>query len=350
MDKKRLTGTKDKPLRPCEGVRQWTTSKGWSVFEIHYTADPDKRSEEWKQSALDSMPDLQSYNREFEIDWTSTTGLAFYQAFYKKNIEEPGYYVRVQNVPAPPAVIYRGFDFGFRRPACVWAYQDRDGRLRVLREFSPQNMDVYEFRDTVRAISGEIGLDDKSLDNKPKAQETLNTLHPGVPWFSKDHQFVDFCGVEARKVNTLTGDHGEINDYEVMRSGGIDLHIVNQRVSAGTYIIRQLMKDYGGSPNLLIDPTCAVIIRGLAGGLTFGSGTKSTPLDDAIAPHPELSHLHDGLRYLVCGVFNVADMQKVINQGVARAQKRSVHPSKKEPPRYGPTDDLEDLPFWASLE
>lgn len=342
--------TKDHPDEVMQGVKSWTTKKGWQVFEIHYTADPDKRSEEWKQAAMDSMPDLQSYNREFEIDWKSTSGLAFYQAFYKKYAEDKSYYVRAQDIPDGP-IIYRGFDFGFRKPACVWAWQDSDGKLRVLREFTPENIDTYEFREAVRYLSGEIAINDKTFDNKPRALEWLELVHPEGPWFKRGTKFLDFCGVEAKHVNSVVGDHGEMNDFEIMCAGGVDLYIVNQRVSSGTYIIRQLMKEQeDGSPAILIDPSCTTLVAGLAGGLTFGEGTKATPLDDAVAPDPVYSHIHDGLRYLVCGIINVADVKSVRNKAFAKRETEPKPSQRKEPPRYGPSENWEDLPFYVTID
>jgi hypothetical protein len=334
-----------------EGVRIWRNKKGWKCFEIHYTADPDKRTPEWKARALSSMPDLQSFNREFEIDWTSTSGLPFYPVMYKKYIEERSYFIRAQEIPPPGVRICRGFDFGFHRPACVFAWQDKDGTLRVLREFLPREIDVYSFRDAVRFISGEISqIEDKHV----RARAWCERLAPNGPWFPKGTAFVNYCGLEAKKIQSITGDFGEVNDFEVFEGGNIGLSIVNQRVSAGTYILRQLQKDSGGSPRLLIDPSCTTLIAAMCGGLTFGEGTKATPLDDEVAVHPEYSHVHDALRYLVTGIINVADVAVKVNLGLAAMERERPKPAVKnpEPPRYGPADvnKWEDAPFYASPE
>lgn len=331
-----------------EGITTWRTKKGWLVFQIHYTADPDKRTPEWKQGAIDSMPDLQSYNREFEIDWASTTGLPFYPAFYKTYAENRSYYVRTQE--APNGIIYRGFDFGFHRPACVWAWLDNAGTLRVLREFCPRQLDVYDFREAVKFLSGET---DQIQASRPRAISWCDrVLAGGERWFKKGTKFINFCGVEAKKTQSLTGDFGEMNDFEVFEGGGVSLSIVNQRVSAGTYILRNLMKDRNGSPGIQVDPSCLTLLHGLAGGLTFGDGSKSTPLDDEVAIHPELSHIHDALRYLVTGVINVSDVQSRMNSGYDKAPREpETKDRRKEPPRYGPSEKpLEDLPFWAGYE
>ena len=330
-----------------DGIRTWRTVKNWCVFEVHYTADPDKRTPEWKAKALNSMPDLQSFNREFEIDWTSTTGLPFYPLMYKKYVEDRGYYIRVQEVPGN-VLLYRGFDFGFHRPACVFAFQDATGTLRVLREFCPKEIDVYEFRDAVKFISGELA---EIPEKHSRARQWCERVAPDGPWFKKGTKFLNFCGVEAKKIQTMTGDYGELNDFDVFQGGGVALSIVNQRVSAGTYILRNLMKDFGGSPRILIDPRCTTLIAGMSGGLTFGEGNKASPLDDEIAIHPEYSHIHDALRYLVTGIINVSDIQVRLNEGFPDGKpKAPVDPRRAEPPRYGPSDvnKWEDAPFYAN--
>lgn len=328
-----------------EGLTTWRTKKGWLVAQIHFTADPDKRSAEWKQSAMDSMPDMQSYNREFEIDWTSSTGQPFYPVAYQKYVEDRGYFISEQKIPPERVAIYRGFDFGFHRPACVWAWIDSDGVVRVLREFCPKEIDSYNFREAVKHLSGE--LPEIPL-GRSKAQHWVDRAKTSGPeWFEK-RQYINFSGLEAKMVQSITGDKGEMNDFEIFDGGGVHLSIVNQRVSAGTYIIRNLMRDRGGKPSIQIDPSCTTLISALCGGLTFGVGTKATPLDDEVAVHPEYSHVHDALRYLVTGVINVADITTIMNQGITPKEK-PVDDRRREPPRFGPHHNAEeDLPFYAT--
>lgn len=343
------TNTHSNPDQLMDGVRFWRTIKNWAVMEIGYRADPDKRSPEWKAAAMNSMPDMQSFHREFSIDWTSTTGLPFYPIMYKKFIEERSYFIRVQETPDVSVLpILRGFDFGFHRPACVFGHQSADGAMHVLREFCPTEIDVYEFRDAVRFISGEIEV---VPEKHKRARAWCERVANDGPWFPKGTKYMNYCGLEAKKIQSMTGDFGELNDYEVFEGGGIGLSIINQRVSAGTYILRQLQKEFNGSPRLFIDPSCLTLIAGMCGGLTFGEGTKATPLDDEIAVHPEYSHVHDALRYLVTGVINVADVSQPLNPGLAAKATAPPPDRRREPPRVSPGAVApDDSAFYATID
>ena len=343
-------GTKDNPDSPMEGIQTWRTKKGWKVLRLHYTADPDKRSPEWKQAAMDSMPDQMSFNREFEIDFTSSSGLPFYPLFYEKYAEDKGYFCAPQPYPKR-GLIYRGFDFGFRKPACIWLREGIDGVVRVLREFTPENIDVYQFRDAVKVLSGEMDISELDPERHERALTWLDRCHPEIPWFSRDNVFINFAGPEATYVQSIQGEKGELNDAEVFQGGGIQLSIVNQRVSAGTYIIRNIMRPKrDGNPGLQVDPSCITLIKGLAGGLTFGVGTKATPLDDEVAVHPEFSHIHDAFRYAICGFLNVADVSKEVNRGLDRpSMDYGDDDPRREPPRFGPESKDNESQFWATV-
>jgi len=347
--------------RVMEGVRRWYTKKGWCVFEIHYTADPSKRTKEWYAKALDSMPDLQSFNREFEVDWASTSGLPFYPQFYKKYSEDRSWFIRPQKLPSA-GVVYRGFDYGFRKPACIWLHQTSDGRVRILREFAPENIDVYEFRDAVKVLSGQLAIDHKSMFNRHRAKEWISRVTPGTKWFTKEQAdnitWINFSGPEANKIWTADGGFsegrsGEQCDAEVFDGGGVPLSIVNQRVATGTYIIRMMMKDGkdGLGPMFIVDPQATTLIGGLAGGLTFGKGTKATPLDDNVAPSPIYSHTHDGTRYAVSGMINVSDVTSILNRHAVPPKTSTSTMRKPEPPRYGPEINGDpDEGFYATLD
>jgi hypothetical protein len=343
-----------------EGVRRWYTKKGWCVFEIHYRSDPEKRSQEWLAKAVDSMPDLQSFNREFEVDWASTSGLPFYPQFYRKYAEDRSWFIRPQTLPEA-GIVYRGFDYGFRKPACIWMHQSSDGRIRVLREFAPENIDVYEFREAVRFLSGQIKLDNKTFSNKHRALEWIERVLPGTTWWTGEQQrnitWINFSGPEANKIWTASagsenGRNNEQTDAEVFDAGGVPLSIVNQRVATGTYIIRMMMKDGkdGSGPMLVVDPQCVTLIGGLAGGLTFGKGTRAQPLDDDVAPSVTYSHTHDGLRYAVSGIVNVADVQQIMNQHMKPQPEITRRQRVAEPPRRGPETAKPDQGFYASID
>jgi len=110
------------------GLREWTTDAGFHVLQIHYTADPDKRSEEWKRQARQGLDDL-GWDREFELNWSSVEGLPVFRHAWESE-------VHVAKTPLaylPEIPVVRGWDFGLM-PACVFSQFTPGGRWNVLAE------------------------------------------------------------------------------------------------------------------------------------------------------------------------------------------------------------------------
>ena len=344
---------------PGIGIRQIETKEKDATVKIHairlhYTADPAKRGAVWLANARAKMTDRLAFNREYEIDWSSTTGLPFYTQFYDKYAEDPSYYVRPLRLPTK-GVIYRGFDFGFRKPACVWFSVSPSGRVFIYREFLPKDIDVFSFRDAVRFLSGEIPRDHKDLVRRERADQWIR-IAGNQPFFvGHPLTYVNYAGSEANSPNTVETDKGEMNDAEIFAGGKIELTLLAHRVSAGTYMIRKLMMPHpdGKGSSVLIDPQCQTLIRGLAGGLTFGAGTKADPVDDEVADSPEFGDIHDAFRYGVTGAIGTWEEGKTVVPTNPFADVASGLPKgvfKREPPRRGPeTPTPTAHESWASM-
>ena len=70
-------------LRPMPGIRSWKNAgNGFSVVEIHYTADPDRRGE-WRYVASPKYGGLKSWRwrKEQEIDWSAKSGKLIFVNF-----------------------------------------------------------------------------------------------------------------------------------------------------------------------------------------------------------------------------------------------------------------------------
>ncbi len=125
----------DKILMP--GVRVWQNKKNkFLVFELHYTADPEKRSPDYKESIKNSMP-IMEYLREYELHWDTFEGHPVYPEFTKAHIltEKPG--------PAIGLPMLIAFDWGLT-PACCIA-QFEDGVFTVFEEITGINIGAERF-------------------------------------------------------------------------------------------------------------------------------------------------------------------------------------------------------------
>lgn len=89
-----------------EGITEYDTKQGVHVCRLHYTADEDKRSEEWKATAKTGISD-QDWEREYEINPNAPRGKAWYPEWkYDLHVaKEP-----LQPIPGRP--IGRFWDYG----------------------------------------------------------------------------------------------------------------------------------------------------------------------------------------------------------------------------------------------
>ena len=127
-----------KVLTPMPGLRVWTNPKnGFTVFECHYTADPIKRTPEWKAKNKAGMP-TRDWNTEYEITWESWAGLPIFPDWNSQL-----HISKELLVPHAGLPILRGWDFGLT-PACIICQLVEDV-LWVLKEYVEFNMGALRF-------------------------------------------------------------------------------------------------------------------------------------------------------------------------------------------------------------
>jgi len=96
----------ENPESPCIGVRAWENNiNHFAVAEIHYTADPTKRSDEWRSEAASHMPggiDGHDWARYMELDWSIHKGLKVFPEFINKDDLHPSVSHIIQpRIPIP---------------------------------------------------------------------------------------------------------------------------------------------------------------------------------------------------------------------------------------------------------
>lgn len=260
-------------LAAMQGVRVWKNPKNrFLVYELHYTADPEKRHPEYAASIKNSMP-LQEYLREYELHWDTFSGQPVYPEFGKIHILHD----RPEPVPGLPLLI--GLDWGLTPSAVVGQFAD--GILTVFKEYQVINMGAERFLD-------EVVIPD------------LRTRFPAHNNFKKHFfAFGDPAGL-AKSQSDETTCFQIASKYFNMAPGPVDFE--SRRKAVTNFLI----KLHKGEPSFqLYARECPMLLKGFEGGYRFDDKAveiepnKLRPIKDAY------SHSQDALQYLCSGTASI---------------------------------------------
>ncbi|MFT3866850.1 MAG: phage terminase large subunit [Solirubrobacterales bacterium] len=168
----------------------------------------------------------------------------------------------------PGATMIRMWDWGYRRPACIWAQLAKDGRLEILAEYLGNQIEGKAFVENVLA---------QTTERFPNATKFLDYGDPAVAQHKDTGSMLSIlfdAGVQIRYMRT---------PFDV------SLQIVRQRFE----------KLIEGVPAVRINPNCRILIDGLAGGYHLD--------EDGIKPVKDntYDHLIDALRYGIWAIYGV---------------------------------------------
>lgn len=118
----------------------------FTVVTLHYTADPVKRTKEWKAEAQAGMRPAQ-WAKEYELDYTALYGQRVFPEIAAARdrivVQEP--FREYGNLQ----VFWGGFDFGSRNPSSFHAYTIDEGVVNVVWE-------LYEPCKNIPDLAGKI--------------------------------------------------------------------------------------------------------------------------------------------------------------------------------------------------
>jgi Phage terminase large subunit len=165
--------------------------------------------------------------------------------------------------------LFRFWDFGYNRPAVLFAQIATDGRMQVLREFLGHHIEGTKFIETVLA---------QTAQHFPEAEKFVDYGDPAVA------QHKDTGSMLALLFNA-----GILMRYQ---RTPFDLSLQCLRKRFETLV--------EGEPAMLIDESCRVLIDGLAGGYHLK--------EDGVTPRKDghFDHECDALRYGNWNIFGVA--------------------------------------------
>lgn len=172
-----------------------------------------------------------------------------------------------EKVWTPFKPILRFWDFGYNRPACIWAQLDMFGRLRVFKEIIGHMEEAEPFIRRCMARSAE--------------------------WFPEAQEYTDY-GDPAAAQHKDTG-----STLAVLAKSGIRLFFRPSEIMYGVKLIRTLLeRTSGGEPIILIDKRgCPALIDGFKGGYHLDKKGEK-PHKDGFYDHP-----HDAFRYGIINLF-----------------------------------------------
>lgn len=253
-----------------EGTEVWINPKNkFLVFQLHYSANPNKRDPRYRESIKSSMPRAQ-YMQEYELQWDSYSGLPVYGDFQES--------IHGSRQPLRPEIglpLLRGWDFGLT-PACVVAQLQGDS-LKVLYEKTAQNMGITRFAELVMA-----------------------DLQVNFPeWSDEQRDWLDFAdpsGV-ARK------DTDEGTCFKILSNPStFNLRVVGGAIdweSRRSSVEHYLLKSSRQGPGLEIDMgACPVLTRGFKGGYRYPEKASEVEPNKIRPLKDEHSHPHDALQMI----------------------------------------------------
>lgn len=251
------------------GVRLWKNPKNkFCVFEAHYTADPDKRSEEFRQDKKNSLP-LRKFLMEYEIHWESFSGLPVFGDTWNNKV----HLVQKEIKPELGLPILIGWDWGLT-PAAVIA-QLSGSRLMVMREFVASNMGAARFI--------------------PLVIRQLKLLYPLWATLSKDYlNFIDPSGAFRKDTDESTcKDFLYENGFREIIPGAIPFQ---ERQSSVESFLTQMQ---GGEACFQISAAhCPILIKGFQGGYQFKEGQDEIEPNKLEPEKNNYSHPHDALQMI----------------------------------------------------
>lgn len=235
------------------------------VFQLHYTADPAKRSAEYLDSVRSGMP-LAQFKQEYDINWDSYAGMPVYQDFQPLR-----HIARVKPERWIGLPLLRGWDFGLT-PACVIA-QLQGQQLVILQEYTAFNMGAEQFCE--------------------KILPQIHSTYPGSQWFD----FADPAGVAKAQSDERTC-------FEVLGTFGLTpipgpVAYAKRQQAVEHFLVRRTRD---GECFAIDEALCPVLVRGFKGGYRFPEKAKEVE-PDKLRPIKDVhSHPHDALQYIAAGV------------------------------------------------
>lgn len=225
------------PKHPMPGVEVWKNPKNkFVVVDLHYTADPRKRGEEWRIEQKNSMP-RRDFAQEYEKSWQTFDERPVFPDFNKELHVKHGSTVIEPNLP-----LLITFSFGMT-PSCVIA-QLVGRNLKVIKAFQEKG----SVKKLATLVWNYLSLEfEKWLDRK----DMVYVFAPPEGFEKKEND--EFSSVQILKKQGFKNIKAAESIWERRKQATEDF----------------LTKTYAEGPALSIPDDCSMVIDALAGGYRY---------------------------------------------------------------------------------
>jgi hypothetical protein len=258
------------PLRPMEGVKVWRNpGNKFVVVDLHYTADPRKRGQKWREAVKSSMPS-RDFAMEYEDSWLTYSENPVFQDFNKALHVKTG---KIQVEAHLPLLI--AFSFGLT-PSCLIA-QLVGRSLKIRKEFqekgSVQKLATMVWNYLSLEFSGWIAKEDMA------------------------HVWADPEGFEKK-------ENDQFSRVQTLKKAGFN------RIRPGETIWENrkkatedfMTKTYAEGPALIVSDDCPLTIEALAGGYRYKESTTEEEQANTVPVRDKYMRVAECVNYLCAAV------------------------------------------------
>lgn len=290
------------PSQPMEGVQCWKNPEnGFFVIDLHYTANPLKRGEAFREEIRRTMP-VRQFMMEYEKSWMTYEGKAVYADFAPA--------IHITNVKPKfhlglPLLL--GWDSSGLTPAVVIG-QLQGEQLVIFRELLGPGMGAQRF---IPAVTGLIFTTYPQVTDLPT--HTISAFDP--------------AGLKKNEITEQT------YLQELMKAGFTQIRpgpvTWIKRVESVNHWLVGLTQ---GKPKIVIyEPDCPVLTAGFNGGYRYADDIADHEPDKARPVKDIHSHPHDALQYLCFMVSSYQNQtHQVINIPTPKYGTSRRHTPRKE--------------------
>jgi len=254
-----------------DSVIIWHNPKnGYLIFDLHYTANPLKRSDTFREAVRNSMP-IKDYMVEYERQWDAFDGKPVFEDYRKDRHET---YEELEPDLGLPLLC--GWDFGLT-PACVVG-QLKGQKLIILREYVSENQGIKQFC--------------------PVVMSDLRQHYPAWRDQKKDFiHYIDPAGLAKGQIDSEKSCALEMAAQGLKNIFPGPVSWEDRRKSVEHFLLGQTRD----GANFRLNPkTAPTLAKGFSGGYHYPDRYKIVVPGKPEPVKDRFSHPHDALQYL-CG-------------------------------------------------